>query len=64
MREHIGDIINGEYHYPVFREEYIPGHDAYSIDFGGAIGMTDPVPYYTQTIAFRQFERAILEEGI
>lgn len=32
MREHIGDIINGEWHYPVFREEYIPGHDAYSID--------------------------------
>ena len=36
----IAIIIDGEYEYPIFRDKGL-----YHIDFGGAVGMSDPLEF-------------------
>ncbi len=46
----IAIVIDGDYEFPVYRTD-----GKYSIDLGGAIGMSDPIVFESDTKAIRYF---------
>ena len=49
----VGHVMCGGYAFPVYRDG-----NAYAVDLGGAVGLTDFIHFDTQEEAFRRFEMA------
>ena len=49
----VGHVVCDGWRHPVYRDG-----DTYAIDLGGAVGLTDFIPFDTQEEAFRRFEMA------
>jgi len=52
----IAIVLDGDYIYPIFRDKGM-----YHIDLGGAVGLSDPLPFKSDTEAINWLRKAVAE---